>query len=427
MAGLALPVCQNSGCIAARVSQLRSRVSPTAVSSCVSWPLQRLPAPRSGCSTSRSRVVGRAASVLDAPQAIEDEEEDWNLIDDNFDLSPPEIDDNVPLSAQGVFEEDPVLDDKKELYKFFSNLIEHDNYTFKQGDIVSGYVYEVQQRGSYVDIGAKSMAFLPNAEASLCKINRSSDVVKRGDQRDFVIVQDKRKDGEIWVSLKQQEYALAWYRIRQLKEADAKVKGEIVASNRGGLIVAVQHIRGFLPASHLAQQVEDLEQLVGQQMDLKFLEVDEEEERCVFSARNASRQDVHGFEIGDVITGVVNSVKPYGAFVDLPNNVSGLLHISQISEERVSNVEDVLSVGDELKVMVLSQDSKKLALSTRKLERTRGDMLRDPQMVFQYADEVAAKFKEQLRSLEQSRYGDEALASVDMGASVSASIDADDL
>lgn len=68
--------------------------------------------------------------------------------------------------------QDPVLDDKKELYKFFSNLIEHDNYTFKQGDIVSGYVYEVQQRGSYVDIGAKSMAFLPNAEASLCKINR---------------------------------------------------------------------------------------------------------------------------------------------------------------------------------------------------------------------------------------------------------------
>lgn len=309
------------------------------------------------------------------------------------------------------------MDDKEALYAVFEELIKNTDFSFKQGDVVSGTVYEIDQRGAYVDVGAKSAAFCPNAEVSLCKINRADEVLALNSRRDFVVIQDNRKDGELWVSLKQQEYALAWHRIRQLSQEDIKVQGEVVAANRGGLIVSVDHVRGFMPGSHMATPVEDLESLVGQTLEMKFLEVDEEQERVVFSARRAhSETFTSGFQVGDVVVGVVQSVKPYGAFIDI-GGVNGLLHISQISEERVTNVEAVLSEGDKLKVMVLSQDREKgrVALSTRKLERTKGDMLRDPQKVFDYADEVAAELKQSILDLEKTN--------ASLGSSVSSSTD----
>jgi small subunit ribosomal protein S1 len=308
------------------------------------------------------------------------------------------------LSAEGVFADDEALDDKDALYAVFEDLIKGIDFSFKQGDVVSGTVFEIDQKGAYLDIGAKSAAFCPTAEVSLCKIGRADEVLALNSKREFVIIQDKRKDGEIWVSLKQQEYALAWHRIRQMSQEDIKVEVLVVGANRGGIIVSVDHIRGFIPGSHLTQPPEDLEELVGTKLMVKFLEVDEEQERVVFSARRAhSEAFTSGFKVGDVVVGTVQSVKPYGAFVDI-GGVNGLLHISQISEDRVTNVEAVLSEGDKLKVMVLSQDRDKgrVALSTRKLERTKGDMLRDPQKVFEYADEVAAELKQSLMKLEKT-------------------------
>jgi small subunit ribosomal protein S1 len=319
-----------------------------------------------------------------------------------------------------VFADDEALDDKDALYSVFEDLIKGVDFSFKQGDVVAGTVFEIDQKGAYVDIGAKSAAFCPTAEASLCKISRADEVLALNSKPEFVVIQDNRKDGEIWVSLKQQEYALAWHRIRQMSQEDIKVEGEIMGANRGGLIVSVGHIRGFMPGSHLASPTEDLESLVGQKLTMKFLEVDEEQERVVFSARRAhSETFTSGFKVGDVVVGTVQSVKPYGAFVDI-GGVNGLLHISQISEERVTNVEAVLSEGDKLKVMVLSQDREKgrVALSTRKLERTKGDMLRDPQKVFEYADEVAAELKKSLMNLEKTN--------ASLSGSLAGSVDAGD-
>ncbi|GFR50814.1 hypothetical protein Agub_g13089 [Astrephomene gubernaculifera] len=103
--------------------------------------------------------------------------------------------------------------------------------------------------------------------------------------------------------------------------------------------------------------------------------------------------DVRIFEIGDVVAGVVQSVRPYGALIDL-GGVTGLLHISQISSEHVQSPEEVFAEGDKIKVMVLSHDRKRgrVGLSTKKLEPTPGDMLRNPQLVYEKAEEMAAAF-----------------------------------
>lgn len=105
----------------------------------------------------------------------------------------------------------------------------------------------------------------------------------------------------------------------------------------------------------------------------------------------------------------MQALKPYGAFVDI-GGMNGLLHISQISHERILYVENVLTVGEEIKVMILSQDRERgrVSLSTRKLEPTPGDMLRDPKLVFDKADEMAATFRERVAAAEMAARAEEA-------------------
>jgi small subunit ribosomal protein S1 len=106
---------------------------------------------------------------------------------------------------------------------------------------------------------------------------------------------------------------------------------------------------------------------------------------------------VPSLQPGDVLVGVVQSVKPYGAFVDI-GGIIGLLHISQITNERLTTVDQVLQVNDKLKVMVLSADPERgrVTLSTKKLEKNPGDMIKDPQLVFEGAEAMAAVFKERI-------------------------------
>ena len=124
--------------------------------------------------------------------------------------------------------------------------------------------------------------------------------------------------------------------------------------------------------------------------------VDEEPARLVFSHRRTCAH-LSRFTAGDVVGGVVLSIKPYGAFVDIGGDAAGLLHISQISRTRLVQVEQVLAVGDQLKALVVHVDEERgrLKLSTKALEPAPGDMLRNKQLVFERAEETAAAWRAQ--------------------------------
>ena len=130
---------------------------------------------------------------------------------------------------------------------------------------------------------------------------------------------------------------------------DEEVQGDVIELNKGGLVVSVGGLRGFVPLSHVSPILGNREELPGQTIALKFLEVDEERTRLVLSNRRAQGDGREALKVGDVVEGVVQTVKPYGVFVDMGGN-SGLLHISQISHDRIANVEEVLAQGDKLKV-----------------------------------------------------------------------------
>jgi small subunit ribosomal protein S1 len=282
---------------------------------------------------------------------------------------------------------------------------------------VQGTVFRVDQKGAYVDVGGKSTAVCPTAELSMAKISRATEVVAPDSVREFVVIRGERS-GELVLSLKKIETDLAWARLRQYMEEDVSVKAQVVGVNRGGLLIDVENVRGFCPGSQLARRVQTFDELLGKEMEFKVTEVDEEKFRLMLSnKRAAAGEATAGFNVGDVVEGSVISVKPYGAFIDLGGGAAGLLHISQISHDRILNVDKVLSEGDRIKVMVLSQDRERgrVALCTKKLEPTPGDMLRDPALVYAKAEEMAALFKERVAAAEAA-----AAAAVDGAAAAAA-------
>lgn len=315
--------------------------------------------------------------------------------------------------------------DSAELYKEFERLLVDYQFSYKVGDRVTGKVFHCDAKGAWVDIGAKAAALCPGSEASLAQARNAAAVFDIGEEYEFEIIKDDDGDGSLTLSVRKIQLEAAWNRCRELQNDDEAVNSVVLSVNRGGLLVEVEHLRGFVPQSHIAIRVPNREDLIGQSVPVKFLEVDEEKNRLVMSNRLAT--DVisgEGLGVGDVVTGIVQAVKPYGAFVDV-GGVSGLLHISQISHDRIVAVENVLAPGDELKVLILSKDAERsrLSLSTKKLEPSPGDMLRNPALVFEKADEMGRLFRERVAAAEAAAQAEEGAQGELAGMEVSKSAD----
>jgi len=274
----------------------------------------------------------------------------------------------------------------------FASLLGKYDYNFKPGDLVKGTVFALEPKGAMIDIGAKTAAFMPVQE-----VEGLNEVLQPSESREFFIMTEENEDGQLALSIRRIEYQRAWERVRQLQKEDATIYSEVFATNRGGALVRVEGLRGFIPGSHIsARKIKD--DLEGEYLPLKFLEVDEERNRLVLSHRRALvEKKMNRLEVGEVVVGSVKGIKPYGAFIDI-GGVSGLLHISEISHEHIETPHNVLNVSDQMKVMIIDLDSERgrISLSTKALEPEPGDMLTDPQKVFNKAEEMAAKYKQML-------------------------------
>ncbi|KAJ1699220.1 hypothetical protein LUZ63_007732 [Rhynchospora breviuscula] len=274
---------------------------------------------------------------------------------------------------------------------------------FMVGDTVNGLVYIVEDEVAYVDIGAKSLAILPLEQACILPAKNMDEAgIYPGLGEEFIITGgDRFGDGTYTLSLKETQYELAWERCRQLQAEDAPVIGKVVGGNTGGIVAIVEGLNGFIPFSQISMKDAEIEDLMDLELPLKIVEVDQEQTRLVLSNRKAMADSQAQLGIGSVVLGTVESIKPYGAFIDI-GGINGLLHVSQISHDRVADVSTVLQPGDTLKVMILSHDRERgrVSLSTKKLEPTPGDMIRNPTIVFEKADEMAQIFRQRIAQAE---------------------------
>ena len=179
-------------------------------------------------------------------------------------------------------------------------------------------------------------------------------------------------DGE-----KDTDTLLAWEKIKELYENQETLDVTVSGIVNKGVIVYVDGLRGFIPASHLEiGYVEDTNPYLGKTVEAKVITADPEKNRLVLSVKEVlydkkraeKEARINAIEAGAVLTGKVESLMPYGAFVDLGNDISGLVHISQIAQKRIESPAEVLKAGQEVNVKVLKVENGKISLSMKALE-----------------------------------------------------------
>jgi len=251
------------------------------------------------------------------------------------------------------------------------------NLKFEQGDIVTGDVVRVERDGVLVDVGSKSEGFVPIKEVSNMAMDNVEDVVKVGDRLEFYILREENENGQLTLSLKRVAQARGWVTLEQQKKNDDTIRAKISAVVKGGVVVDVYGLRGFVPASQLRVKGTTPEELIGMEIPMKILETDTKRNKLILSQRLAVQEEkaaqrekiLSTLESGQVVTGEVVRIADFGAFIDL-GGLDGLLPISEISWERVSHPSDVLKVGQNVTTKVLKVDQEKghISLSLKQVQ-----------------------------------------------------------
>lgn len=279
----------------------------------------------------------------------------------------------------------------------FARALEDHDPSFEVGQTVLGRVVETAPEGAYVDIGGKSVAFVPLKEVDRYGVDNPAEIMPVGSEHELVITHEQDREGQIKLSRRRLLLKQVWQRLVEQQTTNTALEVRVTGTNRGGILVDVEGLRGFVPRSHLSQR-EDLATLVGQRISVGLLDVNPDANKLVLSQKHlAQSQSLEHFERGQVVEGRVTGIKPFGVFVKI-GEATGLIHIKQVSESYIRSLEEIFTVGQSLKAVVLDIDEGRgrMALSTRVLEKHPGEMLENFSTVMAEADERVGKIQGKL-------------------------------
>lgn len=258
------------------------------------------------------------------------------------------------------------------------------------GDTVTGKVLSLRKHEVLIDLGAQGVGFVPRREVGF------SRALKEGDEVTASIVDTELDNGYSLLSLRKAAKDRGWEEVAAKQETGDIIDVTPYDANRGGMLVEYEGVRGFLPVSQLSAEhyprvgssdkdeiLQRLNALIGQTLKVRILDSDRKANKLIFSEKEAVKDGLaerfQSLKVGDSVKGVITGVVDYGAFVNV-DGIEGLIHISEISWERVSNPGDYVKVGETVEAKIISIDKDRLSLSIKQLTQ-------DP-----WLDEVA-KFK----------------------------------
>ncbi len=253
----------------------------------------------------------------------------------------------------------------------------------KEGDIISGVVLGVTEEEVTLDLKYYTQGIIKVEDLSNDPNFQVMEEVHPGDVIKGTVVSLDDGQGNIQLSKKEANDVLAWEKLNTYLEEKTELPVKIAGIVPSGVVAYVEGIRGFIPASQLdLSYVEATEDWLGREVQARAITVDESKKKLVLSAKvilKEKQQEEHDRKIrgmvpGTVMEGTVESLMPYGAFVDLGDGISGLVHISQISQKRIGKPSEVLKVGQKVKVKVLNTNDNKVSLSMKALEEEMVDV-----------------------------------------------------
>ncbi|EKD76682.1 MAG: RNA binding S1 protein [uncultured bacterium] len=262
-------------------------------------------------------------------------------------------------------------------------LEQHNNIALPNvNDTVDGIVISTAKNEVCVDINGLTVGVVRGPEL----FDESGDFssLKIGDKVTTTVLELENENGQLELSFRQAGHKKAWDKLKVFRESHEVVEANIVDANKGGLIIRVGRVSGFLPVSQLsvehyprveggnkAKILERLQGYITQNFKVKVIDVDEVEEKLIVSEKMAKaeqqQEKISQYKVGDKVSGKITGVVDFGAFVEFGENLEGLVHISEIAWQRIDDPKDYVKVGDEVNAEIISIDNGKISLSIRNL------------------------------------------------------------
>lgn len=263
----------------------------------------------------------------------------------------------------------------------------------KEGEVVKGMIVDINDEAVTLDLGYFAPGVIPLSELSDDPDFSAMKDLKIGESIEAVVLQTDDGRGNVELSLREANEMSAWEHLKELMEQETVVTVKIKESVNSGVVAYLEGIRAFIPASQLdIAYVEDTESYIGKQVEARVITVEENARKLVLSAKQVlkekeaehDRAKMAMIVPGSVFEGTVESLMPYGAFVQMDNGLTGLVHISKICMKRIKKPSEVLSVGQKVKVKVLEVKDGKISLSIRDVETNTSDIVTDVIEKFDY-------------------------------------------
>ena len=244
----------------------------------------------------------------------------------------------------------------------------------RPGDIVTGTVIDVNDQDVTIDFNYYAPGRIPVTELSDDPTYHVLENVAVGDTLTATVVKTDEGSGNMLLSCKDAAEELAWDKLQEAQKTKKVYHVKVAGAVNGGCVAYVEGVRGFIPASKLAlEYVEEPADYLNKELDVQVISVDEGAKRVVLSAKELllakvmeeKNKKINKYTVGTVMEGTVEQLKDYGAFVNIGDGITGLVHISQISDRRLKHPSQVLKEGDKVKVKIIKIENNKISLSIR--------------------------------------------------------------
>lgn len=253
----------------------------------------------------------------------------------------------------------------------------------QEGDIIEGKVISMSKNEAILDIDGITTGVIRGRE--LVDESGVTAELKVGDTAQATVLEMENENGQMELSFRSAGHQKAWDELFRLQNTGEIIDVDVVDANRGGLMVKVGRIDGFLPVSQLTSEhyprveggdksriLELLQKFITQKFRVKLIDVNEGDEKLIVSEKAAWAKEhasiVAGYNVGDVIEGKVTGVVDFGAFVEFGQHLEGLIHISELAWQRVDNPRDLVKVGDDISAAIIGIDGTKISLSLKRLK-----------------------------------------------------------
>ncbi len=295
--------------------------------------------------------------------------------------------------------EEPIQEEPTESMADYEAEIAASMKRVHEGDVVKGIIVGVDEQEVLIDMGYFSGGVISKENFSNdpdCILKEAAVI---GSEITATVIETSDNEGRVVLSRKEANDLEMWERLNDYLVNRTPLTVKVSGIVKGGAIAQVEGMRGFIPASKLSTTyIEDLEEYLGKELQVQVITADKEENKLVLSAKELllmqeseeKNKRISKCEIGAVVEGVVESIKKYGAFIKLDNGLSGLLHISQISDKRLKSPAAVLSEGDRVTVKIISIDNNKLSLSMKALLDVAEAEKTEEDLPVEYVEEAAA-------------------------------------